>query len=155
MAALRVLLAGAAALAAAPALNSPLLGAWEYEPTQSTFDGGIPYRSGTLRFEAAPGGIRVSAHIIEGTGRVLHFEYLDRGAGRFERVEGNPFYDSESTRWSASGCVRTERRGTQIIGTNSMQLSADRRSLLARADRSRPDGRRYVSVIAWRRLGPP
>jgi len=140
-----------AAAGAAEPQHHALLGSWDYDASRSTFDGGIPYRSGTIRLDALPTGIRVVAHIVEGTGRVLHFEYVDPGDGRFVRVDGNPFYDSESTRWSAGAAVRTERRDGKIIGTTRMEVDADGGAFLARADRTRPDGLRYVSVIAWTR----
>ncbi len=131
--------------------TTALLGSWVFDPATSSFDGGIPYQSGTLRFERTAGGIHVVAHIVEGNGRLLHFEYTDAGDGAVARVEGNPFYDGESTRWTRDGAERTERRGGTVIGVTAMQVAPDGRTLTARADRTRPDGRRYVSVIVWKR----
>jgi hypothetical protein len=82
---------------------------------------------------------------------VLHFEYVDAGNGTVARVEGNPFYDGESTRWRRDGAERTEHRGGKVIGVTSMQVAPDGRTLTAKADRTRPDGRRYISVIVWKR----
>lgn len=136
---------------AAPPRTHALIGTWAFDASASSFDGGIPYRSGTLRFEVVPGGIRVVVHIVEGTGRPLDFEYVDPADGTFATVVGNPFYDSESTHWLPDGCDRTERRAGKVTGVNVMRLSADRRSLISKADRIRPDGQRYVSAIAWSR----
>jgi hypothetical protein len=146
-----LLLAAVSSAATAKPPATALLGSWVFDPAASRFDGGIPYQSGTLRFEAAAGGIHVVAHIVEGNGRLLHFEYVDAGDGAIARVDGNPFYDGETTRWRRNGAERTERRSGAVIGVTNMQVATDGRSFTARADRTRPDGRRYISVIVWKR----
>lgn len=140
------------AVPAAPPRDHALVGTWEYDPAASMFDGAIPYRSATIRFEPTAAGIHVVAHIVEGPGRVLHFEYVDRGDGAFVPVTGNPFYDSQRTHWTAGKAERTERRGATVTGTTLMEVARDGRSFVARADRTLPNGRRYRSAITWRRV---
>lgn len=145
---------GVAAASGAPPRHHALLGTWEYDPAASMFDGAIPYRSGTIRFEAVAAGIHVEARIVEGPGRELHFEYVDRGDGSFATVTDNPFYDAERTQWSKGKAERTERRGENVTGTTIMEVAGDGRSFVARADRTLPNGRRYRSAITWRRAAP-
>jgi len=129
-----------------------LLGSWEFDSGESMFDGAMPYRSGTYTFSNTSEGVRVVAHIIEGNGQVLHFEYVDRQDGTFVHVTGNPFYDSESTQWSGAGvATRSEQRNGKVTGKTDMTVSMDGKSLTASASRTLPDGRRYISKIVWRR----
>jgi hypothetical protein len=129
-----------------------LLGSWEFDSGRSMFDGAMPYRSGTYTFSNTSEGVRVVAHIIEGNGQVLHFEYVDRQDGTFAHVTGNPFYDSESTQWSNAGYAsRSERRNGTITGKTDMTISSDGKSFTASARRTLPDGRLYISKIVWQR----
>jgi hypothetical protein len=129
-----------------------LLGSWEFDPAKSMFDGAMPYRSGTYTFRNTSEGVQVVAHIIEGNGQVLHFEYVDRQDGSFVHVTGNPFYDSESTHWSGAGfATRSERRNSAVTGKTDMTVSMDGKSFTASASRTLPDGRLYISKIVWRR----
>lgn len=147
------LLLAATLSSAEPQRGHHLLGAWQFDPAASRFDGGVPYRSGVARFTATPSCIHVEVDIVEGRGQRLRFEYCDPGDGSFVPVRGNPFYDSQSTRWpDARTAVRTERRGAQITGTTRMSVSADRQSYVATSGRIRPDGVPYTSVIVWRRI---
>jgi len=141
-------------MAAMPEGARALRGVWVFDPEKSSFVGAIPYRSGTYTFRNTPEGVHVTAHIIEGTGQTLHFEYTDPMKGSFVPVRGNPFYDSQATEWTnPRTATRTERRGEQIIGVTTMTVAADGKSYTANARRTLPNGRVYTSVIVWNRLG--
>ena len=130
-----------------------LVGTWRFDPVASRFDGGAPYQSGLTRFTTRPSCIHVAVEILEARGAPLRFEYCDPRDGTYVPVQGNPFYDSESTRWPDSRtAIRTEKRGTQVIGTTTMSVAADGNTYTATSDRLRPDGVRYTSVIVWRRV---
>ena len=130
-----------------------LSGTWEFDAKQSSFVGAIPYRSGTYTFSNVPDGIHVTAHIIEGTNQVLHFEYTDQLQGTFSPVRGNPFYDSQSTVWTGPRiATRTERRAGQVTGVTTMTVAVDGKSYTADARRTLPNGRVYTSTIVWNRL---
>ena len=157
----------AAALLAAPLLiasgappdggspHNALTGAWECNPSKSTFKGAMPYRSATSKFVAVDGGTHVTVDIIEANGVALHFEYRDAHDGVFVPVIGNPFYDNQSTIWLDKHTARrTERRGETVTGTTIMTVAPDGMSYVARASRTRPDGKLYTSVIHWDRTGP-
>ena len=132
-----------------------LIGTWECDPTKSTFNGAIPYRSATSKFIAVEKGTHVIVDIIEANGVALHFEYVDKGDGTFVPVRGNPFYDNQSTTWPDRYTARrTERRGEKVTGATIMTVAKDGKSYVARASRIRPDGKPYTSVIHWNRVGP-
>jgi hypothetical protein len=140
--------------AAKPEGARALSGVWAFDSRKSSFVGAIPYRSGSYTFRNTPQGVHVTAHIIEGTGQTLHFEYTDPLNGGFVPVSGNPFYDSQSTVWTGPRtATRTERRAEQITGVTTMTVAADGRSYAANARRTLPDGRIYTSVIIWNRVG--
>jgi hypothetical protein len=144
---------GLAAKVGPPDNARALLGAWSFDPAKSSFVGAIPYRSGTYTFKNTPEGLHVIAHIIEGTGKTLHFEYIDPLQGGFVPVRGNPFYDSQSTRWTGPrAATRTERRGEQNTGATTMTVAADGKTYTATSSRTLPNGRVYTSVIVWNRL---
>lgn len=145
------LLAAASAPDRSPPRNT-LIGTWECDPSRSTFNGAMPYRSATAKFEAVARGTHVTVDIIEANGVALHFEYVDAEDGTFVRVYGNPFYDSESTVWlDQQTARRTERRGDTVTGTTTMTVAVDGKSYVARASRTRPDGKLYTSAIHWDR----
>jgi hypothetical protein len=132
-----------------------LLGEWRFDPASSRFDGGMPYTSATSRFTLTASCIRIVVEIVEGSDRHIRFEYCDRGDGSDAPVNGNPFYDAESTLWPTShSAVRSEKRGGVITGTTTMTVAEDGESYTATASRQRPDGVRYTSTIVWRRIRP-
>ena len=141
--------------AATPKGAGTLLGSWQFNPTKSSFRGASPYRSATYTFKDTEHGVHVVAHIIEGRNRTLHFEYVDRMDGSFVPVDGNPFYDSESTVWKdAYTAERRERRGGEVTGTTVMTVAKDGRSFTATASRTLPRGGVYTSTIVWNRIDP-
>ena len=142
-------------LLAATAAAGPnaLTGSWEYDPTGSRFDGGVPYRSGTARFTATRQCLQAVVDIVEATGLKLHFEYCDPADGSFVPVTGNPFYDNESTTWvDRLTARRTERRGQLVIGITQFTFAPDGASYFTTSSRKRPDGKQYDSVIHWKRV---
>lgn len=151
-----VVLAGAS-LAAAEAAErdkprNALIGTWACDPSISTFNGAMPYRSATAKFIEVERGTHVIVDIVEANGVPLHFEYIDTEDGTFVPVHGNPFYDNESTVWVDERTARrTERRGEEVTGTTIMTVAPDGKSYVARSSRTRPDGRLYTSLIHWKR----
>jgi hypothetical protein len=134
--------------------RNPFLGTWEYEPARSSFVGRAPYRSARLSFTAVSEGTRVIADIVVASGEPFHFHYSGPEDGTFVTVSGNPYYDSASTvRSDPRTVVRTERRDGKVVGTTTMQVSEDGKSLMASSRRTVPDGGLYTSVITWRRIG--
>jgi hypothetical protein len=134
--------------------RNPFLGTWEYDAARSSFVGRAPYRSARLSFTAVREGTRVVADIVVASGELFHFEYSGPEDGTFVAVSGNPYYDSAATvRSDARTVVRTERREGKVIGSTTMQVSEDGRSLTASGRRTVPDGGLYTSVITWRRAG--
>jgi hypothetical protein len=149
---LGLMLVGALWIADADSRHT-LLGTWRFDPVASRFDGGAPYRSGIARFIAQSSCTHVAVEIVEAGGAPLRFEYCDPGDGTYVPVRGNPFYDSQSTQWPDSRtAIRTEKRGTQVIGRTTMSVAADGNTYTATSDRIRPDGVHYTSVIVWRRV---
>ena len=140
---------------AAAAGTHALIGDWEYDPSGSEFKGAIPYREAQVSFRRAGRCIEVKQRILEGTARELLFSYRDCQDGERSRVAGNPFYDSQSTRWpDVHTAVRTEYRGTVVSGSTTMVVSPDGKSYRATACRTLPNGRPYSSTIAWKRSTP-
>jgi hypothetical protein len=150
--ALPMLIAAGVPQGSAP--RNALIGTWECDPSKSTFNGAMPYRGATSRFAAVGEHTHVTVDIIEANGVALHFEYRDAEDGAFVPVVGNPFYDNESTVWLDKHTARrTERRGEKVTGTTTMTVAPDGQSYVARASRTRPDGKLYTSVIHWDRSG--
>jgi hypothetical protein len=132
-----------------------LLGEWRFDPAASRFDGGVPYTRATSRFIATATCIQVVVEIVEGNDRHIRFEYCDRGDGSDAAVNGNPFYETESTVWPTRRiAVRTEKRRGVVTGTTMMTVAEDGKSYTATASRKRPDGIQYNSTIVWRRVEP-
>jgi hypothetical protein len=126
---------------------------YEYAPNESTFVGLAPLKSGTMRFERVTTGTHVICDVITASGIPFHFEYSGPEDGADLPVTGNPYYDSESTRWSdARTATRTERRAGKVIGSTTMVVAADGMSYTATSSRSAPeDGHLYQSTILWKR----
>jgi|GEM_PF-1708471 len=132
--------------------SDALLGKWQSAPSESHFDGAIPYNSATYTFKRSENGLHVDAEIFEAN-IVLRFNYVDLEDGTFVPVTGNPFYDSESTTWTDEHtAVRTERRQGTTTGTTTFTVAPDRQSYSATASRTLPTGGLYTSVIVWKRI---
>jgi hypothetical protein len=133
--------------------HGSLLGTWQIDPTSSLYKGRPPLKSGTMRFESDPDGIHVVCDVMTASGVPFHFDYRGPDDGSVHRVTGNPYYDSESTAWSAANiATRTEIRAGKVIGTSTMTLAADGQSFTAVSQRSAPeDGHLYTSTIVWKR----
>ncbi len=132
--------------------SDALLGKWQSVPSESHFEGAIPYNSATYTFKRSQDGLHVAAEIFEAN-IVLRFSYLDLEDGTFVAVTGNPFYDSESTTWTDENtAVRTERREGTITGATTFTVAPDRQSYSATASRTLPTGGLYTSVIVWKRI---
>lgn len=146
--------------AAAPSIartapqHRTLLGTWQIDPSASRYKGRPPLKHGILRFEAlSQGAIHVTCDVTTSSGIPFHFEYQGLEDGSVHPVSGNPYYDSESTAWSAPGtATRTEIRAGKVIGSSTMILAADGQSFTAVSQRSAPeDGHLYTSTIVWKR----
>ena len=145
----------ATTVAAAPQPNSPLLGSWQADVSQSTFQGRAPYRKGTITFSAATNGmVRVVCDVVTANGAPFHFEYQSLENDSVVPVTGNPYYDSASVAWRDSHtAIRTERRAGKVIGTTTIVIAADGKSFKATSSRTTPeDGHLYNSVILWKRV---
>lgn len=149
-------LAGIAAIAAcvAPPVPSPLLGTWEADVSQSTFQGRAPYRTGKMTFiQTDDQKVRVIVDVVTASGTPFHFEYEGPEDDSVVPVKGNPYYDSASNVWTDERTLRrTERRDGKITGSTTMEVAPDGRSFVAKGQRLTPDGVNYVTSIVWRRV---
>lgn len=149
-------LAGIAAIAAcaAPPVPSPLLGTWEADVSQSTFQGRAPYRTGKMTFiQTDDQKVRVIVDVVTASGTPFHFEYEGPEDDSVVPVKGNPYYDSASNVWTDERTLRrTERRDGKITGSTTMEVAPDGRSFVAKGQRLTPDGVNYVTSITWRRV---
>lgn len=135
--------------------DNPLLGVWSYEPAGSSFSGRAPYQSATLTISVEADGMRIAEEVVTASGAVFRFEYVDPLDGTYVAVEGHPYYDSESTIWvDELTAMRRERRGAEDTGTTVMQVSADGKFLVAKHNRTVPDGHLYTAEVNWKRAEP-
>ena len=142
-------------LFAAPQQPSQLLGTWEADLNESSFEGRAPYKTGKMTFVAVDAqNVRVICDVVTASGIPFHFEYEGPEDGSVVRVVGNPYYNSASMSWDGERTLkRTERRAGEITGTTTMVLAEDGGSFTASASRTTPeDGHLYTSVIVWRRV---
>lgn len=138
---------------AAPPVPSPLLGTWEADVSQSTFQGRAPYRTGKMTFiQTDDQKVRVIVDVVTASGTPFHFEYEGPEDDSVVPVKGNPYYDSASNVWTDERTLRrTERRDGKITGSTTMEVAPDGRSFVAKGQRLTPDGVNYVTSIVWRR----
>lgn len=139
---------------AAPPVPSPLLGTWEADVSQSTFQGRAPYRTGKMTFiQTDDQKVRVIVDVVTASGTPFHFEYEGPEDDSVVPVKGNPYYDSASNVWTDERTLRrTERRDGKITGSTTMEVAPDGRSFVAKGQRLTPDGVNYVTSIVWRRV---
>ena len=127
LATLMVILWANLASAQAP---DPLIGTWKLNVAKSTYIPGPPQKSGTVTFEAAGEGIKLTADIQDADGSATHTEYSGNYDGKDYPLTGSAAADTVSLkRIDANTTERTDKKGEKVVATFTRKVSSDGKTL--------------------------
>jgi hypothetical protein len=124
-------------LAALPATLSPLLaqssrleGTWKLNAERSKYRPGPPPKAVTLKWEAVPGGLKLTTDAVSADGETTHTETFEASDGREGDVEGA---ETPTTRALKRINDRTyeevDRNNRKIMMSRRLQISRDGKTL--------------------------
>lgn len=127
LAALTVILWGTWASAQAA---DPLVGTWKLNAEKSKYSPGPPQKGGTVRFEAAGEGIKVTADFQDADGATSHTEYTGNYDGKDYPLTGSASADTVSLkRIDANTTERTDKKDGKVVATFTRKVSNDGKTL--------------------------
>ena len=116
-------------LASAQAAD-PLVGTWKLNVAKSTYSPGPPQKSGTVKFEAAGEGVKLTADIQDADGSATHTEYTGNYDGKDNPITGSATADTVSLkRIDANTTERTDKKGGKVVATFTRKVSSDGKTL--------------------------
>ena len=108
----------------------PLIGTWKLNVAKSTYSPGPPQKGGTVKFEAAGEGIKLTADIQDADGSATHTEYTGNYDGKDYPLTGSAAADTVSLkRIDANTTERTDKKGGKVVATFTRKVSSDGKTL--------------------------
>jgi hypothetical protein len=131
---MKKLLLVALAVMVAPALLQAAdnrAGTWKYNEAKSKFDPGpSPYKSRTVKVEAAGEGIKVAVEGVGADGKPQAYSYTANYDGKDYPVTGTPLFDAISYKKIDDNTVEgTNKKGGQVVSTVSIVVAKDGKSM--------------------------
>jgi hypothetical protein len=125
MACAAILVSASAALAA-----DNWLGTWKMNAAKSKFSPGPGPRSLTLKFEAAPAGIKFSSEGVDAEGKATKTGYVSRFDGQAVPYEGNPDADTAAPKKiDDNSYENTWTKGGKTTTNAKVVVSADGKTM--------------------------
>lgn len=131
---MKKLLFVALAVMVAPALLQAAdnrVGTWKYNEAKSKFDPGpAPFKSRTVKVEAAGEGVKVSVDGVGADGKAQAYSYTANYDGKDYPITGSPLADSVAYKKIDDNTLEgTNKKGGQVVSTVSVVVAKDGKSM--------------------------
>jgi hypothetical protein len=107
------------------------VGTWKYNEAKSKFvPGPAPFKSRTVKVEAAGAGIKVSVDGVGADGKAQAYSYTASYDGKDYPITGNPLADAVAYKKIDDNTLEgTNKKGGQVVSTVSIVVAKDGKSM--------------------------
>jgi hypothetical protein len=136
----------------AHAQADPFLGTWKLNVKKSKFTPGPPRKSETRMVVTGPNGMDVSVKRVNGNGATQEFEYTTNLDGKSYPITGDApeGADSIAVNLTAPKTMQvTLTKGGKVVGTATISVSSDGKSLTITSKGARADGTQFSDVAVY------
>ena len=148
------LLAAAAVLAFGSTASAAdnWVGTWKLNSAKSTFSPGPGPQSLTLKFEATPDGITLTADGVDAEGKAMHSTYTSKWDGKDVPWTGSANADTASPkRIDANTYENTWKKGGKVTINSKSVVSADGKTLTTTQTGTNAKGEAVNSTLVYDR----
>lgn len=134
------------------AQTDPFLGTWKLNLKKSQFHPGPPPKSGTRIVTTGPNGMHVSVKRVNDDGGTQEFEYTTNLDGKSYPITGSgpEGADSIAVNLTAPKTMQvTLRSAGKVVGTATISVSGDGKSLTIRSKVTRADGAQANDIAIY------
>jgi hypothetical protein len=126
------------------------LGTWNLDLAKSKYSPGPAPKSLTLKFEAAPGGIKFTGDGVGADGKPNHSMFLSKFDGKDVPYEGNPDADMASPmRIDDNSYSNTWKKGGKATITAKVVVSSDGKTMTITQTGTNAKGEPVNNVIVY------
>jgi hypothetical protein len=106
------------------------LGTWKLNVEKSKYSPGPAPKSQTLKYDASPGGIRLTSDGVDAEGKATHGTYSSKFDGKDVSWEGNPDADTSSPKKiDDNSFANVWKKGGKVTVTTKIVVSKDGKTL--------------------------
>jgi len=125
------------------------VGSWKVNAAKSEF-GSSPIRTQSLKFEATPAGIKLTAEGTDGAGKPMKAGYTSKYDGRDVPWEGNPMAEMASPKKIDDNSYENVwKKGGKAIATAKVGVSKDGKTLTVTTDGTDAQGGKVHTVAVY------
>ncbi len=125
------------------------VGTWKLNAAKSEF-GSSPIRTQSLKFEATPAGIKLTAEGTDGQGKPMHTGYTSKFDEKDVPWEGNPMADMAAPKKIDDNTYEnTWKKGGKAVATAKVEVSKDGKTLTVTTDGTDQQGAKVHTVAVY------
>jgi len=120
-----------------------LFGTWKQNVAKSKESPGPASKSGTAKWEAYQGAVKLTVDNVTGTGETQHYEVIGKFDGKDNPSKGNPYGDTTAfSKIDARTYETVAKNGGKTTVTSRIVVAADGKTRTVTASRTDPDGKK-------------
>jgi hypothetical protein len=130
--------------------SDPLIGSWKLNVEKSTYSPGPPPKSGTITYEPAGAGIKVTTEGVDADGTPTATYYTANWDVKDYPITGSQTADTVSlNRIDEYTTERTDKKDGKVVGTLRRVVSQDGRTLTITTKSTNAKGQAVNNVIVY------
>ncbi len=136
----------------AVAQTDAFLGTWKMNPAKSNFENGPSRKSETRIVVSTPTGMKIDVDRTNSDGTNQQFEYTTNLDGKSYPITGNGPYGADAISanlTSPNTITSTLTRGGKVVGTGTLVVSKDGKTLTIKGKGTDEKGKTYGNVVVY------
>jgi hypothetical protein len=131
--------------------GNPQLGTWKLNVAKSKYSPGTGNKSGTVKFEAAGAGVKVTVDVVGVDGTVRHYVYSANYDGKDSPVTGNSANGDvvALTRVDANTTKTVNKKDGKVTTTQTTVVSSDGKTYTLTTKGTNAMGQTVDNVAVW------